>query len=424
MAAQLRAVPAPSIRPEFRGEARDRIIAHARRTPRSSASPLRGRWLRTRTALVYLGRGLAAALALTLAAAGTAGVSASSMPGEVLYPTKLAVEQVQLAVISGESRRIELRLAFAERRLEEIDAAARAGDHAAVAELAWRYESELESIVAASRQTEAPIDDLLRKHFERGTVVIEEALAIVPPPAAAPLRKSAETIARTIAGPTNAAAKPQSPAAEEHRGATGATQPQLVPSPVQSRVGNDAGGGDQGDEGRRATPTSRHAARDLTDLETEVRVVQRAQVRTVRAQAEEAETLSIGAVASGADAEKPPRRPDASANGRSSEAPGSALEPKSAVGTPARSSDLTEKTPRPIAKAVERIGQHAPSAAGDAESFPEPRQPEPQTFPRDATASASVPEVSADAPGRRLGLPPDGKKAPSPSGRQVATGGQ
>ena len=66
--------------------------------------------------------GLGLVFALMIASIWTVSVSASSLPGDVLYPVKLAAEQARLAVTIRHVARARLHLAFAERRLMEIDA--------------------------------------------------------------------------------------------------------------------------------------------------------------------------------------------------------------------------------------------------------------------------------------------------------------
>jgi hypothetical protein len=70
---------------------------------------------------------MAASLALVILAVGTASASASSMPGDTLYPIKRLVERGQLAFADDESD-IDLRLDFAERRLDEFETLLKRGE--------------------------------------------------------------------------------------------------------------------------------------------------------------------------------------------------------------------------------------------------------------------------------------------------------
>lgn len=71
------------------------------------------------------GRWAAAAVALVLALlVGTAAVaaSASSVPGDLLYPVKTTVEGVRLAVARNPAERARLRMAWSQRRIGELEA--------------------------------------------------------------------------------------------------------------------------------------------------------------------------------------------------------------------------------------------------------------------------------------------------------------
>jgi hypothetical protein len=61
-------------------------------------------------------------------AGGVAVLSADSLPGSLLYPAKLAVEQVRLNFTSGPADRAMLHLELAQVRVQEIEQLAQAGD--------------------------------------------------------------------------------------------------------------------------------------------------------------------------------------------------------------------------------------------------------------------------------------------------------
>jgi len=65
-----------------------------------------------------------AAAILTVGLLGTAAVaaSASSLPGDILYPVKRAVEKVELSIHRDPSSRARLHLEYAQRRLAELSA--------------------------------------------------------------------------------------------------------------------------------------------------------------------------------------------------------------------------------------------------------------------------------------------------------------
>ena len=160
-------------------------------------------WVRVPVGLVHHARSLAAGLALTALVSGV-GVTASAAPSEVLYPARLAVEQVQLAVAPYDAERARLRLAFAERRLEELDAAASAGDYERVAALAQRYQEEIEAAVASSQHSEEPMAEALRQHATRSAAVLQKAQEAAPPRVVEKLRQTAVLVAQ-VPTPTGSA---------------------------------------------------------------------------------------------------------------------------------------------------------------------------------------------------------------------------
>jgi len=69
--------------------------------------------------------GVVIAIVLTLSAAGgTAYASQGSLPGDTLYPVKLATEQVRMALPGDDLSKAERALTLAERRVEEMEALA------------------------------------------------------------------------------------------------------------------------------------------------------------------------------------------------------------------------------------------------------------------------------------------------------------
>jgi hypothetical protein len=63
---------------------------------------------------------VAAAAAILVLTVGVGTASARSVPGDLLYPLKLATERVAFALTTGPERKAELRLSFADRRLGEL----------------------------------------------------------------------------------------------------------------------------------------------------------------------------------------------------------------------------------------------------------------------------------------------------------------
>jgi len=127
---------------------------------------------------------LAAALAAaSLVLGGTAVASAASLPGDPLYPAKLAMENAQLALAFGSSSRAELEMQLASRRLEEVESAARQGKIEAVQQGLALYEERLESAVRSAEQLSASNEgegSPLREVLERQQQLLVRVLAEAP----------------------------------------------------------------------------------------------------------------------------------------------------------------------------------------------------------------------------------------------------
>ena len=67
-----------------------------------------------------IARVLAVTLVVLIAVGSMAGLSTRSLPGDLLYPIKLTTERVQFAFSKGPEGKAELRLTFAEKRLDEL----------------------------------------------------------------------------------------------------------------------------------------------------------------------------------------------------------------------------------------------------------------------------------------------------------------
>lgn len=110
---------------------------------------------------------LAALLLATFAVGGGVAWAASeSLPGQALYPLKLEMENVQLALAQTYQAQVELALRFADERVEEIEALA--GSGAVPAGTAERLELHLQ--YALRRAAEAPPEEtpgLLARIAER-----------------------------------------------------------------------------------------------------------------------------------------------------------------------------------------------------------------------------------------------------------------
>jgi len=99
--------------------------SQARTQVRLQSQLLARRLRRGKAVSRWFSRALSAAavvLVLIVAGGGTAVVAASSLPSDTLYPLKLTLEQGELLMARSPQEQAELHVAFAARRLEEIQA--------------------------------------------------------------------------------------------------------------------------------------------------------------------------------------------------------------------------------------------------------------------------------------------------------------
>lgn len=135
-------------KPEFVSESRRRLMAHIRasdvpdQAPRRSVRDFFAAFARSRLALQF-------ALALLLVAflvVGTGGVALAArqaLPGESLYPVKLAQERLRLALTFTEAGDARLHAEFAQERLLEVQQLVIERRYDLVDEALARYEQEI-----------------------------------------------------------------------------------------------------------------------------------------------------------------------------------------------------------------------------------------------------------------------------------------
>ena len=87
-----------------------------------------------------------AVIMVILAGGGTVAAASNSMPGDTLYPVKLATEQVQMAFTFVDVGKAELNARLADKRVEEIVNAASKGDAKSVQISAQHLSNNLENL--------------------------------------------------------------------------------------------------------------------------------------------------------------------------------------------------------------------------------------------------------------------------------------
>lgn len=94
--------------------------------------------------------GIIVAIVLTVTAAGggTAYASQASLPGDTLYPVKLATEEVRMGLPGDEIAKAERALTFAERRVAEMEALTARGRTEDLALAVERYDEAIDRVTA------------------------------------------------------------------------------------------------------------------------------------------------------------------------------------------------------------------------------------------------------------------------------------
>lgn len=179
----------------------------------------------------------ASLLAFVLLGSLTVTASASALPGELLYPVKLAAESVQLAV-SSEPEREQLRLTFAERRLVEALELAARGETRGVGEAADSYGQVVE--LATETLASPPSGERaqrLGRALEEHREVLEEAVELVPLPARPAIERAKEASSRGLERAQEVLASLREAEAPPDEAAAGEPPlPPLRPPPGPSRA--------------------------------------------------------------------------------------------------------------------------------------------------------------------------------------------
>jgi hypothetical protein len=130
-------------RAEFKAGARYQIhsILYAeKQKPKTKRLPLLG-WV-PRWAVIVA----SVVLVILVAGGGTVAAASDSLPGETLYPVKLATERVQLAFTFSDVGKAKLHAKFAGRRVEEMARIVERGDLERVEGLLSRFNAHLRNI--------------------------------------------------------------------------------------------------------------------------------------------------------------------------------------------------------------------------------------------------------------------------------------
>lgn len=154
-------------RPDFRARARYQLRSELREAATKRGFRFFGWHPRWATAIAIV-------LALVLAGGGTVAAAGNSMPGEPLYPTKLATERVRLALTRSDLDKAQLYARFADKRVLEIARMAEKGKPKLIEQTARRLDTHLMMIASLVSPREREREQMIAPP--------SPAPALAPPP--------------------------------------------------------------------------------------------------------------------------------------------------------------------------------------------------------------------------------------------------
>ncbi len=159
---------------------------------------------------------LAVVLALTAGTGGVAYAANASNPGDPLHGVELAMEQAQFDLTPGLSHKVELRIAFAKKRLNEAQATFSKNDVTNGIEAMNEYGMETSNIAlligSAHGADQAALTALVESALSTHETVLNNLLTKVPPQAQAAIQKALNASKAPFnipAGPPNGTGHPE-----------------------------------------------------------------------------------------------------------------------------------------------------------------------------------------------------------------------
>ena len=188
----LEATPRVEPAPQFKSAARSRLMQKV-------GLPLPVAKKKVRPSRILM-RGVAVSLALLLILGGVAAASTNSLPDSFLYPVKRAIERVRLVTASTDKSRALAHLSFAEERLEEARAMARARKtelaQKTLREMNEETEEAYRSLQRVSGKDKEALLVKLVSLSERQQAVLKRVIEQAPPEARAALEHALEVSQR------------------------------------------------------------------------------------------------------------------------------------------------------------------------------------------------------------------------------------
>ena len=167
-------LPAPKLREEFRHELRARLMQEA--VTALAPRPRGTAW----TAVLRPALGVGLAGLLLVAGAGTA--AAGSVPGDLAFPLKKAVENIQVALTFDDVQRVQLLSDIADRRLAELQRVANTADEAKApsaseefAAAVARFRAAVDAVQAAAPEDKSDkVQELVDAAREKHEAVLDQ----------------------------------------------------------------------------------------------------------------------------------------------------------------------------------------------------------------------------------------------------------
>lgn len=141
-------------RPEFKARARYQFRSALQEKAAGRSRPFFG-WIPRWATIVTI------VLVLLLAGGGTVVAASNSMPDSILYPVKLATENVQLALTPSQIGKARLCAGFADKRVAEIIYMANKGDAQRVEAITERLDDRLAMLAVLASDLEADEAEML-----------------------------------------------------------------------------------------------------------------------------------------------------------------------------------------------------------------------------------------------------------------------
>lgn len=206
LASNLEQVHVPRPDEGFEREARARILNTARKSqPVSWMTRLRqslADFTFTLTSRPIMKLGLVALL-LVILGSGVVFASAKAMPGDLLYPVKLFLEDARLNII-GDNKETGLRFDFANERIHEVDMLIQAGKYENISEVIEHYVIQMDQITQAitSQSSEQDADgekksETTHSYLEYQLEILYGLLERAPEQAAPGIEKAIEASSKS-----------------------------------------------------------------------------------------------------------------------------------------------------------------------------------------------------------------------------------